>query len=348
MNIALMLKWIWKLYQDAEGLWADIIRAKYLRGRDLFDDNVPTRGSQFWNSIQKIKWYFKLGAKHGARNGRRTRFWLDWWTGRGPFMARFPLLFSCCTDPLISVADAAPQEGFPGEWKVEFRRPFGTAEAVEWDNLCREAMGWLPGVEEDTVSWSIDASGTFTAKSVYLALTQGASVTCFKEAWRTRVPPKIRVFLWQLIRGRLPSCDQVAKRHRPSDGRCALCQEVEDCNHIFFSCPIARMMWAGVRELLHCDWNPAGPGEFIAIAQGLYGPLRRLVWFTFAAQCWTLWTIRNKLTIEGKMIGNPADVFYQMLIHMQCWRVLVRQRDRAMLDAAVDDVRRLYARLRAE
>jgi hypothetical protein len=123
---------------------------------------------------------------------------------------------------------------------------------------------------------------------------------------------------------------------------------VEDCNHIFFSCPIARMMWAGVRELLHCDWNPAGPGEFIAIAQGLYGPLRRLVWFTFAAQCWTLWTIRNKLTIEGKMIGNPADVFYQMLIHMQCWRVLVRQRDRAMLDAAVDDVRRLYARLRAE
>ncbi|XP_047091295.1 uncharacterized protein LOC124703126 [Lolium rigidum] len=33
---------------------------------------------------------------------------------------------------------------------------------------------------------------------------------------------------------------------------------------------------------------------------------------------------------------------------IQSWRVLVRQRDRAMLDAAVDDVRRLYARLRAE
>jgi hypothetical protein len=48
------------------------------------------------------------------------------------------------------------------------------------------------------------------------------------------------------------------------------------------------------------------------------------------------------------MIGNPADVFYHMIIHMQSWRVLVRQRDRAMLDVAVDDVRRLYARLRAE
>jgi hypothetical protein len=33
MNIALMLKWIWKLYQGAEGLWADLIRAKYGRCR---------------------------------------------------------------------------------------------------------------------------------------------------------------------------------------------------------------------------------------------------------------------------------------------------------------------------
>jgi hypothetical protein len=77
MNIALMLKWIWKLYQDVEGLWVDIIRAKYLMGRDLFDDKVPTRGSQFWNSIQKIKCHFKLGAKHEAHNGGRTKFWLD-------------------------------------------------------------------------------------------------------------------------------------------------------------------------------------------------------------------------------------------------------------------------------
>ncbi|KAK1646353.1 hypothetical protein QYE76_064158 [Lolium multiflorum] len=186
MNIALMLKWIWKLYQDAEGLWADIIRAKYLRGRDLFDGNVPVRGSQFWNSIQKIKWYFKLGAKHGARNGRRTRFWLDWWTGRGPFMARFPLLFGCCTDPLISVADAAPREGTPGDWNVEFRRPFGTAEAVEWDNLCRQAMGWRPGAEEDTVSWPIDASAVEAAK---LASSSSSTSDQAKEGRGRSAPP---------------------------------------------------------------------------------------------------------------------------------------------------------------
>jgi hypothetical protein len=33
---------------------------------------------------------------------------------------------------------------------------------------------------------------------------------------------------------------------------------------------------------------------------------------------------------------------------MQCWRVLVRQRDRDLLDLAVSDVRRLYTRTRSE
>jgi hypothetical protein len=24
-------------------------------------------------------------------------------------------------------------------------------------------------------------------------------------------------------------------------------------------------MWAGARELLHCDWNPTGAGQFIGL-----------------------------------------------------------------------------------
>jgi hypothetical protein len=36
-----------------------------------------------------------------------------------------------------------------------------------------------------------------------------------------------------------------------------------------------------------------------------------------------------------------------MSIYMQSWRVLVRPRDRALLDVALDEVRRLHARTRA-
>jgi hypothetical protein len=110
---------------------------------------------------------------------------------------------------------------------------------------------------------------------------------------------------------------------------------------------MAGFMWAGVRELLHCEWNPGGIGDFIALAQGISGPLRSLVWFTFAAMSWSLWNIRNNLTIEGKLINNPTDAFYHMMLHMQSWRVLVRRRDRALLDEALEAVRLLHARSRA-
>jgi hypothetical protein len=56
------------------------------------------------------------------------------------------------------------------------------------------------------------------------------------------------------------------------------------------------MGWS--EELMQCDWNPAGAGNFIAFSNNVSGPLRRLVWFTFAALGSTLWINRNKLTIE--------------------------------------------------
>jgi hypothetical protein len=47
------------------------------------------------------------------------------------------------------------------------------------------------------------------------------------------------------------------------------------------------------------------------------------------------------------MIGNPTYVFYQISVYMQCWRAMVRQKDRSLLDEAVVAVRRLHARTRA-
>jgi hypothetical protein len=51
---SLMLKWIWKLNQNIEELWAELIDAKYLSGLDLFSKELPVHGSQFWNAIQKV------------------------------------------------------------------------------------------------------------------------------------------------------------------------------------------------------------------------------------------------------------------------------------------------------
>ena len=112
-----------------------------------------------------------------------------------------------------------------------------------------------------------------------------------------------------------------------------LCGEIEDANHIFFKCHLATFMWACIRDLLGCSWNPAGAGSFLAISQGLSGRTRRLAWVCFAALCWSLWLIRNKMVFEHTFVAHPADCIFQMIITLQGWRLLSRRKDRAALDA---------------
>jgi hypothetical protein len=98
-----MLKWVWKLYQQENPLWAKIVRAKYSSADNIFSGS-GRRGSQFWKSIHKIKHFFKLGAKHVINDGNRTLFWLDRWCDDEPLKDHFPQLFNICLSQMCSVA----------------------------------------------------------------------------------------------------------------------------------------------------------------------------------------------------------------------------------------------------
>lgn len=77
---------------------------------------------------------------------------------------------------------------------------------------------------------------------------------------------KNKVFLWQLIRGRVLSCKQWAKRHDPSDGLCSFSRELENCNFILFSCPIT-LFSTHVRDgmrLVRLWWH-FGPQPFAGL-----------------------------------------------------------------------------------
>jgi hypothetical protein len=49
MNIALLVKWIWKLHNESaqDTLWQRIIRAKYPGAADIFGSSAQG-GSPFW------------------------------------------------------------------------------------------------------------------------------------------------------------------------------------------------------------------------------------------------------------------------------------------------------------
>jgi hypothetical protein len=281
MNQALLLKWVWRLYQEEDTIWANLIRAKYRDAKDIFSGSGQG-GSQFWKGLHKVKHLFKVGAKHQVRDGARTSFWLDWWIGTSPLKDSFPSLFAICGHEAIPVATALQGEGLA----IRFRRSFDQESTRQWRELCSlvDEVELVQG--KDQISWHLANSGKFSAKSLYFKLSQGTSVAHFKDMWESKVPLKIKIFSWQLALDRLPSILQIATRHGPATGGCALCGAPEDAAHIFFSCSTGKFVWAVLRQLLGCNWRPANFPQFHAILSCFSGYTRRILWALFLAQSW--------------------------------------------------------------
>ena len=140
--------------------------------------------------------------------------------------------------------------------------------------------------EADSISWALEPSGRFSVRSLYRKLCTGTPTTQFSFLWSLKVPLKIRIFLWQLARKRLPSNDNIHLRHGPSNGLCALCGEGEDTNHIFFKCVLAKFMWSAVRELLPCTWNPSCLADVYRLLLPYKGHDKRVLWTSVAALLW--------------------------------------------------------------
>jgi hypothetical protein len=103
-------------------------------------------------------------------------------------------------------------------------------------------------MEPDSTSWSFETSGRFLVSSLYRKINQGPSLPHEKLIWKAKLPLKIKIFLWQMAKGKMPASDQIKRWNCPSNGSYALCGQVKIVNHIFFSFVVANCAWSGIRE----------------------------------------------------------------------------------------------------
>ena len=337
MNIALLLKWVWKLFHNPGSIWHKLVSAKYPEASDIFAATTHG-GSQFWQSIHKVKHFFKLGARYVVRNGQRTAFWLDWWIGDEPLCKSFPRLFAVCSDPQIHVAEVFA----PNSEGISFRRVLDQEGLAQWHGLVALSDSVVLSEGHDEIRWSLEQSGIYSVASMYRRLSQGATVAFADDLWAARLPLKIKIFSWQLALDRLPTGVNLVDRHGPSSGCCALCGGLEDANHVFFSCIMAKLGWSVVRKLLGCSWSPATFPQAFALLHPLLGSHRRLCWILMSILFWTLWVTRNKLAMEAKVLRHPADFIFKFALFLQMWAALSKEGDRAALHSWASDLKAIY------
>ena len=140
-------------------------------------------------AIKKLEEEFFLRTSIRIGNGRRTKFWWDYWVGDSKLKELFPLLFRIATHNSAVVADLwGRQGGGGGGWEVHFRRPFQDWELEEVNRFLVHISAVKFQEGEDSLIWKIERKGKFSVKSYYRSLKVDNSPYFQQRRYGVRVP----------------------------------------------------------------------------------------------------------------------------------------------------------------
>jgi hypothetical protein len=102
MNVSLLCKWWWKLEKE-NGLWQELVRAKYLQNKTISTVTHRLDDSPVWQDLLKIKNIYLRGRKIETKKGDLTLFWLDPWLYDRPMCLVAPVLFDLCEEKEVTL-----------------------------------------------------------------------------------------------------------------------------------------------------------------------------------------------------------------------------------------------------
>jgi hypothetical protein len=255
MNDALLTKWLWNI-ENSNDLWQKIITKKYIKGKPLISVKQRQNDSQFWKKLLSLREVFFKYCKVVVGNGCKTSFWKNTWIGDCPLAVKFPVLFDLAFDKDISVNKVLTSNFDVLSFR---RRMMGNLQVFygELVDLC--AHHNLSG-QEDRVSWCIGNKG-FTVNSLYKKNSIDQVPVPHRFLWKSKLPQKIKVFIWLVVRNKILTKDNLKKRNWHGSSECCFCGGLESIEHLFFKCSIARFVWRVIQIALNLDFIPKSIGE---------------------------------------------------------------------------------------
>ncbi|XP_026458491.1 uncharacterized protein LOC113359006 [Papaver somniferum] len=192
-NSAMITKIGWRLEQDKDSLWYQLMDAKYLLGRNVLSMNTKAKDGDSWiwkgvlEGIQNIQQHceWRIG------NGNTIKIWEDFW-------------IPTSTDKLIKPANCpndiqllAHLTTYQREWNIYLIQQifsFDTAQVIT--NLDIHPR------EEDNIHWNLNSTGKFSVKALYKAKIENLyrndqTTRDWRAIWNLEVVPAVKKFLWK-------------------------------------------------------------------------------------------------------------------------------------------------------
>ncbi|CAL2244240.1 unnamed protein product [Prunus armeniaca] len=220
MNQAMLSKASWRIVAGDSGLWAAMLRKKYLRGL-IYGAAILNKG---------MKW--RVG------DGTRVKFWTDTWIGDVPLVdTNFPL--SDQLDKAETVSNYFSMTGWNIQKLLQALQPEAVMHII---SIHVDVDGNIP----DTCIWGPSSNGVFSVKTAYELSARFNEVTGspWKFIWNLKIPPRVKMFTWLLTQKKILTNVQRVRRHLSRDPSCPLCHyHEESLQHLFISCPRVLALW---------------------------------------------------------------------------------------------------------
>ena len=151
--------------------------------------------------------------------------------------------------------------------------------------------------QPDQLCWKLTRSGHFTVKSMYDVINSSV-IPNSKHVWKVKVPLKIKVFMWFVHKQVILTKDNLVKRNWTGSTRCSFCDRDETIKHLFFDCPLAKVLW----HTVHIAFNISPPNSVSTLFGtwfvGIESEITRHIRVGVCALLWAIWNRRNDLAFN--------------------------------------------------
>lgn len=107
-------------------------------------------------------------------------------------------------------------------------------------------------------------------------------------------------------------------------------------NHLFFSCPIARVIWGCIAKCFGANNIPTDLDECWVWLDKWFPQGKKLHVWGVAALYWAIWKARNRACFDKKLIKNPVEVICHAGALMKLWAGLFPEMDRQQIEEGVN------------
>ena len=246
-NLALLTKLVCRLLSPSGDLVSVLLLDTCGASLDWHKWQTPQRGdSAFMSSLRPIFPAVQAHFRPKLGSGALFRFWMEEWSGNRRLCQSFHRLFALAPDPECSVCQA-----WHGAWAPQMPAALSDEQTFDFLRLQELLVNQRPAEGLDGWTW---CEPRFSVRGAYRRLRAEAAskdpgfLRSWRRIWRNRIPLKIRVFLWLLLRRRLMTRSLRQRMVPNASAECAMCGAIlEDCDHIFIRCPVAQAVWTLTR-----------------------------------------------------------------------------------------------------